>query len=64
MDIAALSMNISAVSASVQAQRSILKMAMDIPAQAVGNLLDSMLALEEEMAKLMTGLGQNIDVYA
>lgn len=39
-------------------------MAMDIPAQAVGNLLDSMLALEEEMAKLMTGLGQNIDVYA
>ena len=64
MDIAALSMNINSVSVNARAQASILKMAMDIPAQAVGSLLDNMQGLEEELASLiMSDSGQNIDMY-
>ena len=64
MDIAALSMNMSSVSVNARAQASILKMAMDIPAQAVGSLLDNMQGLEEELARIiMSDSGQNIDMY-
>ena len=64
MDVAKLSMNIGSVSAGVQAQTSILKMAMDVPAMAVDSLLNNLQGLEEELSCMITsGLGQNIDVY-
>ncbi|MCL2126060.1 MAG: YjfB family protein [Oscillospiraceae bacterium] len=65
MDIAALSMDISAVSTKQQAQFGILKMAMDLPKIASEVIIDEMQNMQKELESLlMPYLGQNIDMYA
>ena len=63
MDIARLSMNLSAIKTGHEASISILKKAMELGAKSVEALLNDMLELQKDFdTTVLAHLGQNIDI--
>ena len=62
MDIAALSMEMSAMKTDYEAKAGILKMVMDVNAEVATKLLDEMKEFEQELSEMvLSHLGQSLD---